>query len=78
MNQVQKEIDQKCELCDSDAAALFALPKGCVCSPKQIQLLCMQHVVRATPLGGMRLLEIIDDQWEDELIKRFGDPNVRK
>jgi hypothetical protein len=62
---------EKCILCGDTAAALFAMPRGCVCSDKQIQLLCMQHVVRATPLEGMYLLEIIDENWEKELRKRF-------
>jgi hypothetical protein len=68
----------KCNLCDDKPAGLFSMPKGCVCSPDILQYLCMQHVVRATPLGGMYLLEILNNSWKDELIERFGNPLKRK
>jgi hypothetical protein len=32
----------------------------------------MQHVVRATPLGGMELMCVLDDSWMNEIAKRFG------
>jgi hypothetical protein len=62
-----------CRFCGSLAAARFRLDRGCVCYPDdRIQDLCMQHVVRATPLGGMELMCVLDDSWMNEIAKRFG------
>lgn len=46
-----------CRFCGAAAVAVFALPRGCICYPDdREQALCPQHVIRATPLGGMTLL----------------------
>lgn len=48
----------KCRFCDDEALAIFHFSRGCVCYPDdRQQTLCWQHVVRATPLGGMELIE---------------------
>ena len=60
----------KCTLCDDPAAAIFEMSRGCFCSDKTIQPLCMQHIVRATPLGSMELLEILEEGWREEILKR--------
>jgi hypothetical protein len=47
----------ECLLCGAPAIAVFEMPGGCVVHPRAtVQPLCPQHVVRATPLRGMRLL----------------------
>ena len=47
----------KCHFCNSGAVAGFFMPEGCWCYPKdREQVLCMQHVIKATPLGGMELI----------------------
>jgi hypothetical protein len=47
----------KCRFNDSEAVAVFAMSEGCVCFPDdREQALCMQHIVRATPLGEMTLI----------------------
>lgn len=55
-----------CRFCAAPAVVRFAFPQGCVCFPDCREAgLCLQHVVRATPLGEMRLLEILlPDVWE--------------
>jgi hypothetical protein len=46
-----------CLLCGHPAIAIFSMPGGCVVHPREeVQALCPQHIVRATPLGGMGLL----------------------
>jgi hypothetical protein len=49
---------ESCRFCDSKPVAVFAFDSGCVCYPEdRRQALCMQHVVRATPLGSMQLAQ---------------------
>jgi hypothetical protein len=45
-----------CRFCSDP---VFELSAGCVCYPDdRYQALCMQHVIKATPLGGrMTLIE---------------------
>lgn len=46
-----------CRFCRWPAVGIFELNRGCLCFPEdREQALCMQHVVRATPLGDMSLL----------------------
>jgi hypothetical protein len=48
-----------CRQCGDPAAAVFALPQGCVVYPDdREQALCVHHALRATPLGdeGMTLV----------------------
>ncbi len=54
----QSENEIRCTLCDSFAVATFFLDHGCIAFPDvQTQSLCPQHIVKATPRGGMVLLE---------------------
>jgi len=47
-----------CRFCSSEAVARFSMSAGCVCYPDdREQDLCVQHVLRATPLGTMQLVE---------------------
>lgn len=46
-----------CRFHNTPAVAVFRMPGGCTCFPEDTeQALCMQHVVRATPLNRMYLL----------------------
>ena len=55
----------KCHLCESAAVAVFNFPAGCACSDDEIQPLCAQHAFKATPRGGMLLIEdlTIDEEF---------------
>jgi hypothetical protein len=45
--------------------AVFELSAGCVCYPvDREQALCMQHIVRATPLGTMELTDDLSARGE--------------
>jgi hypothetical protein len=46
-----------CRFCGAASIGVYAFDEGCLCYPDdREQALCPQHVVRATPLEGMRLL----------------------
>ncbi len=47
----------KCNLCNDEAIAIFYFSKGCICSNRQIQPLCHQHIIKATPKGCMNLMQ---------------------
>lgn len=48
----------QCRFGDGDAAALFGLDAGCYCFHDDVkQALCVQHIIRANPLGNMWLIE---------------------
>lgn len=50
-------MDEKCIQCGNPAIAVFRFDEGCVVYPDiQLQPLCPQHIVKATPLGGMELV----------------------
>lgn len=50
--------DLGCRFCSSPAVAIFTMTEGCLCYPDdRQQALCMQHILRATPLGTMDLEE---------------------
>jgi hypothetical protein len=50
--------DVKCRFCTAPALARYAMDRGFVCFPDdREQALCAQHIIRATPLGSMELLE---------------------
>jgi hypothetical protein len=46
--------------------AVFSLEKGCFCYPDdRQQALCPQHYVKATPIGKMELVQVLDPAlWE--------------
>ncbi len=49
--------DLECRFGCGPAIAVFAMDRGCVCYPDdRQQALCMQHIVRATPLGRMTVV----------------------
>jgi hypothetical protein len=51
-------VANTCRFGCGPAIARYAMDRGCVCFPDdREQDLCAQHVVRATPLGGMELIE---------------------
>ena len=51
----------RCRFCSAPAAATYALDAGCLCYPEdREQALCVQHIIRATPLGAMRLLAVVN------------------
>jgi len=51
-------MDVRCRFCNDAAVGIFEFPGGCICYPEdRRQALCMQHVIRATPLDGMSLVE---------------------
>lgn len=73
----------KCRFCTDQAVAVFDLPLGCVCLPcDRVQALCMQHIVRATPLGGIELREDLTvgcaftAWWETKVVLVEGCLNV--
>lgn len=48
----------RCCQCGDPAVARFEMSRGCVVFPDdRSQYLCLHHIVRATPLGGMELVE---------------------
>lgn len=48
----------QCTFGDGPAIGCFAFVRGCVARQRQrIQRLCLHHVVNATPIDGMVLLE---------------------
>lgn len=51
--------------CRTPAVATFHLDAGCVVFPDaHEQPLCPHHAVRATPLGGMELVRVLEaDTW---------------
>jgi len=52
-----QETGPQCRFTDGEAVARFALDKGCFCYPDdREQDLCLHHIVKATPLGGMKLI----------------------
>ena len=65
----------KCRFCNSDAAAVFTLEEGCLCFPAEREhAYCIQHIIRANPIGSMLLKEILDPeriafyrQWQDAI-----------
>lgn len=47
----------ECRFCGTPAVAVFSLDEGCACFPDdREQALCMQHIVRASPLGEMAMV----------------------
>jgi hypothetical protein len=47
---------RQCRFGDGEAVAAVALDRGCVAHPDdREQALCLHHLVRARPLGGMLL-----------------------
>lgn len=61
-----------CRFGDRPAIARYALSDGCVCYPDdREQDLCVQHILRATPLGTMKKLVVYDEarmHWVEEPI----------
>lgn len=58
MPPAEVDIVVPCRFCGTPAVAVFELDAGCACFPDdRRQALCMQHVVRASPLGTMELAE---------------------
>lgn len=61
-----------CRFCSVKATGRFMMDAGCVCFPEdRFQDLCAQHIIRATPLGSMELVEaynahIIGAVWPHE------------
>ena len=51
-----ENVEVKCHLCESAAVAVFRFPAGCACSSERVQALCAQHACKATPQGGMLLI----------------------
>jgi hypothetical protein len=48
----------RCRFGDDEAVGLLKLDAGCVAYPgDREQYLCVHHALRATPLGGMELVE---------------------
>jgi hypothetical protein len=48
----------QCRFGDREALGRFRLPAGCIAFPEdRVQDLCWHHIHRATPLGGMELVE---------------------
>jgi hypothetical protein len=37
-----------CTFCSAPAAALLDMPQGCLCSDRQYQYRCVQHMMRAS------------------------------
>jgi hypothetical protein len=64
---------QVCRFCGTPAVAVFDLDRGCFCHPEdREQALCMQHVVKASPLGEMLLQRDLTDGtftkwWNNEI-----------
>jgi hypothetical protein len=57
-----------CLFGDGEAVARYELPEGCVAFRDVIeQNLCMQHIVSATPIGEIRLIECYVDHERSEL-----------
>jgi hypothetical protein len=51
-------VIHRCRFGDDEAVGLFRLDEGCVAYPSdREQYLCVHHALRATPLGGMELIE---------------------
>jgi hypothetical protein len=49
--------DVPCRFCGAPAVGIYYFDKGCVCYPDdRMQSLCEQHIVKATPIGNMRLI----------------------
>lgn len=47
----------RCHACVTESAGIFWLPAGCAAFPDvRLQPLCLAHIVKAAPLGGMFLL----------------------
>lgn len=66
-------MGQRCRFCGAVGVARVVLDRGCVCYPAdREQVLCMQHVVGAAPVGGMVLVAVLDDGWRSELEGRLG------
>jgi hypothetical protein len=63
----------KCRFCGDGAAALVTLELGCMCYPDdRAQYLCLQHVMRANPLGQWAVLISFSDH------VRFIDDDYRR
>jgi hypothetical protein len=58
---------KKCRMCGDEAVAVFHFSRGCVCFPHdQEQALCLQHIIKAEPLGDMvfkQALKPADWEW---------------
>jgi len=67
----------KCCLCDQNAVAIFFMPGGCVARPDlKSQPLCQHHVIKASPLFGMVLVE--DLTVDDEFTKWWDSPYCKR
>lgn len=56
----------------AEAVARFLLERGCLGRPQdREQYLCIQHAVKAQPLGMMFLVEILDPEWQYDLLNRY-------
>lgn len=65
----------KCRFCNDGAVAIFALNEGCLCFPDdREQALCMQHVIKANPIGSMTIKQ--DLTLNNEFTKRFINQGV--
>lgn len=47
-----------CRFCGDRAVGIYSVPEGCFCYPDdREQALCPQHVIGATPIGGMEIIQ---------------------
>jgi len=52
----------KCRFCHREAVAIYKLDQGCFCCPDEREHgYCIQHIIRANPLGSMELIEVLDE-----------------
>jgi hypothetical protein len=59
------KLDRLCRFQCGPAVAVFEMSAGCICYPAdREQALCMQHIVRATPLGTMELKDDLSARGE--------------
>ena len=69
-------MEPRCRFCNAKVIARFALSAGCFVYPDdREQFLCAHHVVKATPIEGFLLVEVL---WRDGWDWMVGNGSVRR
>lgn len=65
-----QQATMKCRFCHRPAVATFHLDAGCLCFPDEREHgYCIQHILRARPMGNMELREVLQQEEFDFFVE---------
>jgi len=66
-----ENLQMKCRFCPSMAVAIVSLSNGCACYPHdREQALCLQHFVKASPLGSFEVTLVLVPELYQVIVDR--------